>query len=196
MNRRDWLSLACVALAAGIAGCAAPPTPSGAELTKLDRLTGVMSRRLAISEDVARIKWNTKAPVEDLPREQAVLALARKLATQAKLDPDLTAAFFAAQIEASKSVQTALIARWTEERKPPFANVPDLGRDLRPQLDRLTFDLLAAFAAAQPALTSADDREWFAGRARRELKGFPGGDKTASDALAWLKTYEQERKGK
>ena len=65
--------------------------------------------------------------------------------------------------------------------------MPDLGRDLRPQLDRLTFDLLAAYAVAQPALASADDREWFAGRARREFKGFPGGDRTADAALAWLK---------
>ena len=107
MKRRFWLTLACAALAAGITGCAAPPTPPGADLTKLDRLTGVMSRRLAISEDVARVKWNSKAPVEDLPREQAVLASVRKLAVQAKLDPDLLAAFFAAQIEASKSVQNA-----------------------------------------------------------------------------------------
>ena len=187
MKRRFWLTLACAALAAGITGCAAPPTPPGADLTKLDRLTGVMSRRLAISEDVARVKWNSKAPVEDLPREQAVLASVRKLAVQAKLDPDLLAAFFAAQIEASKSVQNALIEGWTAERRPPFTKVPDLGRDLRPQLDRLTFDLLAAYAVAQPALASADDREWFAGRARREFKGFPGGDRTADAALAWLK---------
>jgi len=131
-----------------------------------------------------------------LPREQAVLASVRKLAVQAKLDPDRLAAFFAAQIEASKSVQNALIARWTGERRPPFDKVPDLGRDLRPQLDRLTFDLLAAYAVAQPALVSANDREWFAARARHEFRGFPGEDRTADAALVWLKQFDQERKGK
>jgi chorismate mutase len=196
MNRRTWLTLASAALAAGMAGCAAPPTPSGADLTKLDRLTGVMSRRLAISEDVARVKWNTKAPVEDLPREQAVLASVRKLAVQAKLDPDRVAAFFAAQIEASKVVQNALIERWTAERRPPFTNAPDLARDLRPQLDRLTFDLLAAYAVAQTALDSKDEREWFTARARREFRDFPGGDRTADAALAWLKKFDDERKSK
>jgi chorismate mutase len=125
-----------------------------AQTDPLESLLALIEQRLAISKDVARSKWNSGAPVEDLPRERAIVESIRKQAPDYGLDPTATAAFFQAQIEASKIVQRTRLAAWRAAALPQFANAPDLQRDIRPQLDRLTVDLLNALARAQTALQS------------------------------------------
>ena len=53
---------------------------------------------------------------------------------------------FRAQIEASKTVQRALYERWRAEGVGRFDDAPDLARTVRPELDRLTTQLLRAMA--------------------------------------------------
>ena len=141
----------CCALALfllSMCGCMAvnPPPPA------LDALLVLIDQRLAISEDVARSKWNSGAPVEDLARERDIVDNIGKQAAAHGLEPAFAKAFFEAQIEASKIVQHARLAQWRASKQSPFANVPDLQRDIRPQLDRLTTELLTALAQALPAL--------------------------------------------
>jgi hypothetical protein len=59
---------------------------------------------------------------------------------------------FRAQIEASKTVQRALYRRWQAEGAGRFDDAPDLARTIRPELDRLTTQLLRAMAANQALL--------------------------------------------
>ncbi len=123
--------------------------------TAIAGLLELIDLRLALAEDVARSKWNSGAPVEDLPRERAIIEAIGSKAPRHGLEPATAMEFFRAQIEASKLAQSALLAAWRLAKQPKFVIVPDLQRDIRPQLDRLTPALLAALARTQPALGTA-----------------------------------------
>lgn len=115
-------------------------------------LIGLVGDRLGLMRAVAESKWNSGAPIEDEAREERLIAGVVALAPSYGLDPRQAAAFFRAQIEAAKCVESALIAHWAATRAAPFAAPADLQTVIRPELDRLTPRLLAALAAAEPAL--------------------------------------------
>lgn len=151
MRRQGRSAGACCVLAfllLSICGCAAV----NPHRTSVETLLALIDQRLAISEDVARSKWNSGAPVEDPARERDIVAAIGTQAAAYGLEPAFAETFFRAQIEASKVVQHARIAQWRAAGQAPFADVPDLQRDIRPQLDRLTTEMLAVLAQAMPAL--------------------------------------------
>lgn len=145
--RLIWL--AWIAL---LAGCAAPSRLAEQDAAALDRLVGLLDARLAIGEEVARTKWNSGAPIEDLPREQQVIDSVASRAAEYGLREAWLREFFRAQIEANKAVQSSLHTAWRRNSQPKFVSVADLGHDIRPRLDTLTGDLLAALRAAEPVL--------------------------------------------
>lgn len=151
INRR-----AVLALTVAVAAAVAAPWPVRAAGDPVAELAALIAERLTVMPDVARHKYNTGAAVEDLPREAQVLAAVTAQATQAGLDRDFAAAFFQAQIDAAKIIQQAGVAAWTAEKREKFANVPDLATVIRPRLDGLTPRLIAALAAARPALAGPD----------------------------------------
>ncbi len=112
----------------------------------LERLRQLIDARLLLARDVARAKWNTKAPIEDLPREQRIIDGLGQRARAVGLPSAWVESFFRAQIEASKTVQRGLFAQWTSAKAGPFEGAPDLAKDLRPALDELTGKLLNALA--------------------------------------------------
>jgi hypothetical protein len=75
-----------------------------------------------------------------------------------------------AQIAAAKRLQEDDFRRWEAERREPFADVPDLGAELRPRIDRLNGELVAALAVIQPRLLDANTRGWLRQRAAAILK--------------------------
>ena len=131
------------------AGCAQQPQPAN---NPVGNLLGLIAQRLAVADDVARSKWNSGAPVEDLTREREIVAAIGSEAPHYGLDPAFAMDFFHAQIEASKIVQNARLTEWRTVKQPAFANPPDLQRDIRPRLDALTPALLLALARALPDL--------------------------------------------
>jgi len=114
----------------------------------------LIQQRLAIADDVARVKWNTGAPIEDPPRERAIIDAIGRQAGGYGLDAAVAQDFFRAQIEASKIVQHARFREWRATSQPKFTGVRDLKTDIRPALDALTPAMLSALAAAMPALRS------------------------------------------
>ncbi len=148
--RRRFLS----ALAAlFLAGCAAPQAAPAT--AKLDRLLQLIGQRLGYMDDVARNKWNSGAPIEDLPREREIIDGLGRQAAGYGLDAGIVRDFFRAQIEASKIIQRARFAEWRAQNQPPFKNLPDLRDQIRPALDALTPELMNALAAALPELQRA-----------------------------------------
>lgn len=107
----------------------------------LDPLMRGILERLAISEAVARTKFASGKPVQDTPREQALLDSVGERASQYGLTPAQARTFFRLQIDAGKLVQTALLARWAREGRAPGQPV-DLATRLRPALDRLGGSLM------------------------------------------------------
>ncbi len=184
LRSRRWLGgLLVVSLAYG---CAATRSFTAADTAAVDRLLGLIKERLAVAPEVARTKWNTKAPIEDLPREQQIIDGVARRAPEFGLDPPVAAAFFRGQIEASKVVQNALHSQWTATRQPPFATVTDLGTDIRPVLDRLTPAMMRALADALPVLRRPGGRQLLEELARAILATAPGGEAAVREAVGPL----------
>src|SRR3954469_4960719 len=132
------------------AGCVVPAaTP---DTGNVDRLLMLIGQRLDYMNDVARNKWNSGAPIEDLPREREIIETLGQQAAGYGLDAATARDFFRAQIEASKIIQHTRFAEWRAANQPPFKSVPDLRDKIRPALDALTPRLMQALADAQPAL--------------------------------------------
>ena len=143
---------AIVLVLLSICGCAA----INPHQIALDKLLTLIEQRLALADEVARSKWNSGAAVEDLARENEIVETIGRDAGKYGLDPAFARSFFRAQIEASKLAQNAHLAQWRAARQPPFADAPDLQRDIRPQLDRLTPLMLDALSRSLPALHAPD----------------------------------------
>lgn len=156
ISRRTVLTIGAVsAFAPTVApGLFSAGGAAAADADALDRLIGLIGDRLTVMPDVARNKYNSGAAVEDLPREAQVLAAVAAQAERAGVTRALAESFFQAQIDAAKMLQQARIDAWTAEKRPPFADVPDLALDIRPKLDALTPGLIAALLEAGPLLNA------------------------------------------
>ena len=133
-----------------LAGCAAQPAAS--DVAQVDRLLALIDQRLGFMDDVARNKWNSGAPIEDLPREAEIIDSLGRQAAGFGIDAEIVRGFFRAQIEASKTIQRARFAEWRVRNQPPFKNPPDLRDTIRPALDALTPEMMKALAGALQVL--------------------------------------------
>jgi chorismate mutase-like protein len=149
----------------------------------LEPLRQAIDQRLLLAQDVARAKWNAKAAIEDLPREEQVIAAAVRQGAALGLQEAWVRRVFRAQIEASKTVQRALYLRWQAEGAGRFDDAPDLARTIRPELDRLTTQLLRAMADNQ-ALLHDSDRKADVAAAMRALQARALDPAAAEQALA------------
>jgi chorismate mutase len=145
---------ACCAAALLLALPFSPARADGDD-TALTTLIALVSQRLSLAEPVAHWKWEHHKPITDTPREDALLADVQKRAVAAGVDPEFARAFFRDQIDASTEVQKALFESWHTSQAPAGA-APDLATVTRPQLDRLTGQLIGALAQIQPLRASAD----------------------------------------
>ncbi|MEH1812507.1 MAG: gamma subclass chorismate mutase AroQ [Nostoc sp.] len=149
-----------------------PQAITGAEQQRpVDKLLKLIQQRLLIAHDVARWKWNQKRPIEDLKREQELLLKVRQQATIHSLEPDRVAAFFQAQIEAGKLIQTADFQNWQKQGIKSFANVPDLNQTLRPSLDKLNTEFLFALTELTSVLGCPQIKELIQSRSQVIIQG-------------------------
>ncbi|MFD5228498.1 chorismate mutase [Streptomyces qaidamensis] len=140
------------ALALGPAGPATAgtqhPAPASAGRTAtahgLAPVTDLLARRLLLADKVAAAKYGTDTPIDDPVREAQILDDVRARASSLGLEPDAVAAVFRDQIEANKLVQRALYVRWDAHPAERPTERPDLAKEVRPALDRITTALLAA----------------------------------------------------
>ena len=153
---------------------------------KLAALLGLMRERLVISVDVARSKWNSGAPIEDLKREDDIIAGLARQAGELGLPVPWAERFFRAQIEASKRMQRELHAQWRAQGLGKFDTAPDLARDIRPRLDALTPRLFSAIAAAWPVLCDPERATAALQVARAEMPAPPVGAGALEQALSGL----------
>ncbi|MDA7964175.1 gamma subclass chorismate mutase AroQ [Ruegeria sp.] len=114
----------------------------------------LIDARLEWMRDVAAYKHANSLPVEDVAREQTVIAKTLEQAAAAGLDPATTQAFFEAQIEAAKDIQSCWIARWMETEAP--AEYRDLKQEVRPVLLDLGGQIIAALPDQTVATSERD----------------------------------------
>lgn len=121
----------------------------------LEPLRQAIDQRLLLAPAVARAKWNVQTPIEDLPREAQVIAAAVQQGRALGLPDGWVEAVFKAQIEASKTLQRELYDQWRREQAGHFSDAPDLANAIRPELDRITSQLLRAMSDNLAVLKSA-----------------------------------------
>ena len=124
----------------------------------LQPLVETSARRLAIAEQVALAKWDTKTPVEDAPREAQVTAGAVRDGKSRGLDGTFVSSFFRAQIEANKVVQYSLLADWRRVGKAPAHKPINLTATIRPELNQLQIKLVKELADTAAIRASATCR--------------------------------------
>ncbi|WP_405614051.1 chorismate mutase [Streptomyces sp. NBC_00076] len=138
---------AAVALT-GAAPAAAVPAPAPVRAAVgapgLAPLTELFAERLLLADKVAAAKYGTDKPIDDPVREQQILDDVAARAVGLGLDPDAVSAVFRDQIEANKLVQRGLYARWDARPEERPTERPDLTKEVRPALDRITTALLTA----------------------------------------------------
>jgi len=165
------LSLCLLALPVCVRAADPPTSPVTAQAavteSALTHVLVLMDARLKLAPDVARYKWNAHGAIEDRVREGKIIAALGQQAAQIGLPPDWAERFFRAQIEASKAIQFELFEQWQRQGAGPFAQAPDLARETRPKLDRLTPQLLQALAAAWPLLCNEAPRDKIAARIKQ-----------------------------
>lgn len=158
---------------------------------QVDRLLSLMQQRLVIQHDVAQWKWNHNSPIEAPEREQALLADIRNQASAYNLDPDAATIFFQWQLFAGKLLQVNEFQTWQRNVIQSFDRVPDLNQTLRPSLDRLSPEILAALVPLFPALSCSSIQQLIQARAQMILRKDAINDTVRHIAVAPL----IERKG-
>ncbi len=98
-------------------------------------LFAAINDRLSLMEEVALYKVNNNIAVEDLPREQVVLAETQANAAAEGLNPQSVKQFFAAQIAVAKAIQYRHVADW--QSAPESRQADDLQTVVRPALTTL-----------------------------------------------------------
>lgn len=157
---RSALVAVCAAAAVSLAGAApaaahtSTPVRAASVTPGLTPLTDLFAERLLVADKVAAAKYGTDKPIDDPVREQQILDDVAARATGLGLDPAATQAVFRDQIEANKLVQRGLYARWDVHPEERPTERPDLVKEVRPILDRITTQLLDALKDTQRLRTS------------------------------------------
>jgi chorismate mutase len=160
-----------------LAACQSQPALlSEADAAASDALLRTLDQRLAIAPLVAKAKWNSRAPIDDPERESQILDAVVGQAAAAGVERGFARAFFQAQFEASKLIQRHLHEEWRREARPPFADAPDLGAQIRPALDRLTPRIIASLGDVWRITAEPAGKAYFESRAPQLIRGDFGSD--------------------
>ncbi len=109
--------------------------------------------RLALMDGVAAAKWRSGKPILDSARETAVLEQVTVQATQYGLATEPVRDWFALQMRLAREWQERRHGAWREQGGlPADTTVPDLAKQIRPQLDSIT--------AQQLLLLARDQADW------------------------------------
>jgi chorismate mutase len=124
----------------------APPSSTAApSATSADPLGGLVAlaiERINTADTVSAAKFGTAQPIDDPAREQQVLNAVAAQSPGVGVNPTESAQFFRDQIEANKDDQRGLYQQWTAHPALRPTNKPDLTTTVRPELDRLTPEIL------------------------------------------------------
>lgn len=121
-----------------------PSLGLAAENEKISEIFRLMNNRLGHMEDVALYKVHHGIPIEDLHREEIVLANAVEFADSFGLQREPMAVFFQQQMNIAKAIQYRYRALWLS--KPSSGLPKDLNSEIRPQLDELSTQIVSALA--------------------------------------------------
>jgi cyclohexadienyl dehydratase len=150
-----WLRF--LPVAAVIAFTATPVAASAQEgfLTDeaaVSRILDIADQRLNVMPAVAATKWQTHAPIADPERERVVIKHSGELASPSSLSADSVERVFEIQVRLAREWEERLTEDWKAHGFSYSGPIPDLAKEIRPQLDQITTGMLAALYLAAPVL--------------------------------------------
>jgi cyclohexadienyl dehydratase len=181
---RPWVWILILAWAGA---AQAEPARFTTEQAQVGRILELADQRLAVMPAVAAVKWQTKGPIFDPPRETAVIQRAADLGTPMGLAGEPLKQFFAMQARLAREVQTSLHERWQAHGFSYSEPITTLAA-LRPKLDGLTLDILQAIYLAAPVLQRASFESDYAAAAQKKLQTSGWSDQNRRELLAVLHT--------
>lgn len=125
-------------LTQALTGCAAHGRGQAHDLPRL------MVERLGLMDEVAQVKQAKGLPVTDARREAELLAAMAREGTALGLPATAVRAFFSGQVEAAKEYQREWLADPAHKTAVPAKKLPDLATEVRPALDAIGKNMLAA----------------------------------------------------
>lgn len=146
-----FLSLSVLSLSIVLAGCSKSesPVPDYEPTPQEERLAGLIAERLQVAPDVAWSKYLSDDPVHDPERETELLKSLTEQAEPHGLGSAFVESLFDAQFRASRQWQRLRIEDWRRGEELPAGEAPDLREDIRPQLNRISVELMEVLAPFQ-----------------------------------------------
>ncbi len=175
-----------VAAAASVPASPAPAAHFQDADADVLRVLQLADQRLALMPAVAAWKWQHHTPVTAPAREQAVIAHAGQLAHRLGLSEGAVERVFALQVRLARDEESRLDDHWHATGYDYRGQPPDLQQVLRPQLDRLTGDLLQALYLAAANLNRPAFESRYRARATRALGADGWSDASRSELLTDL----------
>jgi chorismate mutase len=145
------------------------PAAAATSEQNLQHLLELIQQRLQVAPLVAQSKWNSGAPINDPAREQQILDQVVAEARKQGVSEQLARGFFQAQFDAGKLVQESLHVQWREQQHGSFQPAPDLAKDVRPLLDKLTPELLTSLKQVQASLCETATQTFLAEQGKNVL---------------------------
>jgi cyclohexadienyl dehydratase len=136
----------------------------------VSRILDVADQRLALMPGVAATKWQAHAPIAAPERERVVITHSGELAVPFGLAAEPVERVFEIQVRLAREWEEELTRQWQAHGFNYTGPIPDLNKQLRPQLDTITTELLRALYLAAPALRQADFASRYARLAETHLR--------------------------
>ena len=150
------------------------------------RILDLADQRLALMPGVAAAKWRTHAPILDSERERVVIQHAGELAGPLGLAARPVEGVFEIQVRLAREWELHLTEDWAAHGFRFAAPIPDLGRQIRPQLDEVTTQMLRALYLAAPVLRRPEFIKHYARLAAGRLHGEGWSNESRRELLAAL----------
>ena len=112
---------------------------------ELTDITSLINHRLSYMQSVAYYKYNQGIPVEDLERENLILANINSISQQYNLNTDTLVDFFQEQMDIAKNIQYRYIDKWRTQGLEIKQNKDtDLYNNIRPTIQELSVKIIIA----------------------------------------------------
>ncbi|MEX0961814.1 MAG: gamma subclass chorismate mutase AroQ [Simkaniaceae bacterium] len=143
------------------------------QVSQIDDFLVLIQKRLALTDSIAKWKWNRTRPILNEEAEQKLLNQVAEKASEKGLNPESTKHFFRDQIEVAKLIQISHFENWSEEKVSKHDEDFDLNEDLIPQMQTINEALLSKLVSLQPLLEEKSGQALLYERAQVVLKGYP-----------------------
>lgn len=161
------------------------------EQAAVARVLDVADQRMSLMPGVAATKWQTHAPIADPAREQVVIQHSGDLALPFGLAAEPVQRVFEVQVRLAREWEEALTRQWQAHGFNYTGPIPNLTKQVRPQLDSITTQLLRSLYLAAPVLRQPGFVAAYAGTAEAHLRAAGWSSASRRELLAALAGIRQ-----